>query len=730
MNAEIVLSGLKGKRTVAANDFYLGLFETDIMPDEMIIGINYPCLKTNQYIVFDEVCRRHGDYAMAGLIARVELENNNIKFFKLEEVSELTISDFDSNGKPDIIAADQGCCDWPTKPYSVLMNIDENSSVSVFSESFTNPPLAIQGDVHNSITPLNMSIDIDQDGRDELVTGYANNWGEYDGGIGLFSIEADNFSDTTLLSLQGEDQNNNGTGYKGKAPLFWSKMDQSGRDGYRGMAHTYVNPDGDGDTDHLIAINMSGSGLARSALYAIESKSSGAIQGFYLNSFADKSILDMQIFGEDSSKYIVMLSYTTDGDYWSDAFRTREISFLKMEISKSGDFFQNLKKASENLTTLLPVNYKSQTYSAIAYSDFALEGMPITNSFAIADINNDGLNDIVGVGSNTSDTWNGQAILNFYLQNANGGLDQYISQVATEAKGFSFISSINLIDINADQKVDVVISGRTRQSDNGNTIGFINNTSMTTGGALAVPTDLMGQNNGYKVELKWSDTNTGKIGYAAQVGTDDNFNLSRGNLNASGYPLFPDRFESFQKSKRQVFDAYDLADSYYFKVKAIDQFGNTSAFSAIQTVSTTEPFKKMDQAIPGIANGNVAWGDYDRDGDLDLALMGTSQGYQTILYRNDSGVFVDSNNELARQSEGDLGWVDFDNDGYLDLVVTGKDLQAATVLNIYKNNGVGSLIKVDNGTPIDGVTDATLAFGDSDADGDIDMVLALSLIHI
>ena len=652
------------------------------------------------------------------------LDNNNSKSFTLDNESSIVISDFDSNGQPDIIV-DNHSHDWPSTPFSTLMNIDENSSVSVFSESFNKLSLGIRGGRHGSgITASNIAIDIDQDGRDELVTGYANNWGEYDGGIGLFSIESKNLNDTTILWLRGEDSNENGVEYKGAGPLFWSKMDASGRSEYRGMAHTYLNPDGDGDTDHLIAINMNGSGLARSALYGVESKSSGAVQGYYLNSFADKSILDMQIFGEDSSKYSVLVSYTTDSDYWSDAFRTREISFLKMEISKSGDFFQNLKKASENVTMLIPVNYKSQTNSAIAYSDFALEGMPITNSFAIADVNNDGLNDIVGVGSNTSDTWNGQAILNFYLQNANGGLDQYISQVATEAKGFSFISSINLIDINADQKVDVVISGRTRQSDNGNTIGFINNTSMTVGGALTAPTELIGQNNGYKVELKWSDTNTGKIGYAAQVGIDDNFNLSRGNLNASGYPLFPDRFESFQKSKRQVFDAYDLADSYYFKVKAIDQFGNTSAFSAIQTVSITEPFKKMDQAIPGIANGNVAWGDYDRDGDLDLALMGTSQGYQTILYRNDSGVFVNSNNELERQSEGDLGWVDFDNDGYLDLVVTGKDLEAATVLNIYKNNGAGSLVKIDNGTPIDGVTDATLAFGDSDADGDIDMVLA------
>ena len=600
------------------------------------------------------------------------------------------------------------------------MNIDENSSAEVFSESFTSVSTAIRWHRGAGITPYNKAIDIDQDGKDEFITGLTLD------GIALFSLELENFNDSTILWRGFVDRNEGPIQYKGKFPLFSSKMDKSGRGGgYRGMAHTYLNPDIDGDTDHLIAINMDGSGLARSALYVVESKNSGAVQEYYLNSFADKSILDMQIFGEDASKYTVILSYTEGKNNYSGAAGTQEISFIKMEISKSEEFFQELKKGMENVTTLMPINYKSQTNSAITYSDFALEGMPITNSFAIADVNNDGLNDIVGVGSNTSDTWNGQAILNFYLQNANGGLDQYISQVATEAKGFSFISSINLIDINADQKVDVVISGRTRQSDNGNTIGFINNTEMTVGGALAVPTDLIGQNNGYKVELKWSDTNSDKIGYAAQVGTAaDNFNLSRGNLNASGYPLFPDRFESFQKSKRQVFDAYDLADSYYFKVKAIDQYGNTSAFSAIETVSITEPFKKMDQGIPGIANGNVAWGDYDRDGDLDLALMGTSQGYQTILYRNDSGVFVDSNNELERQSEGDLGWVDFDNDGYLDLVVTGKDLEAATVLNIYKNNGAGSLVKIDNGTPIDGVTDATLAFGDSDADGDIDMVLA------
>ena len=78
-NAKIILSGLNGNRSVDANDFYLGLFETDIQPDEILVGINYPLLKSNEKIVFEEVCRRHGDYAMAGLIAKVKINQSVIQ---------------------------------------------------------------------------------------------------------------------------------------------------------------------------------------------------------------------------------------------------------------------------------------------------------------------------------------------------------------------------------------------------------------------------------------------------------------------------------------------------------------------------------------------------------------------------------------------------------------------------------------------------------------------------
>ena len=83
LNAEITLVGLKGTRTVFANDFYYGLFETEIKDDEILTNIKYPLLKSNQKIIFDEICRRHGDYAMAGLVANVEMLNSKINNLKL-----------------------------------------------------------------------------------------------------------------------------------------------------------------------------------------------------------------------------------------------------------------------------------------------------------------------------------------------------------------------------------------------------------------------------------------------------------------------------------------------------------------------------------------------------------------------------------------------------------------------------------------------------------------------
>ena len=93
-NAEIILSGQNGDRSINANDFYLGLFETAINQDEIVVGIKYPLLKQGQVILFDEVCRRHGDYAMAGLISNIILSSN--------KVNDLKLVFFATGDKPDV----------------------------------------------------------------------------------------------------------------------------------------------------------------------------------------------------------------------------------------------------------------------------------------------------------------------------------------------------------------------------------------------------------------------------------------------------------------------------------------------------------------------------------------------------------------------------------------------------------------------------------------------------
>jgi carbon-monoxide dehydrogenase medium subunit len=93
-NAEILVSGQNGDRSIKAKDFYLGLFDTAINQDEIVIGIKYPLLKQEQVILFDEVCRRHGDYAMAGLIANVNKDGG--------KVNDLNLVYFATGDKPDI----------------------------------------------------------------------------------------------------------------------------------------------------------------------------------------------------------------------------------------------------------------------------------------------------------------------------------------------------------------------------------------------------------------------------------------------------------------------------------------------------------------------------------------------------------------------------------------------------------------------------------------------------
>ena len=119
-----------------------------------------------------------------------------------------------------------------------------------------------------------------------------------------------------------------------------------------------------------------------------------------------------------------------------------------------------------------------------------------------------------------------------------------------------------------------------------------------------------------------------------------------------------------------------LINSAYTRLYAND---GTGAFTLNSSASFT-----------GIKNASVAWGDYDNDGYIDLAISGVSGNgstYYTKVYRNNTdGTFTDSASGLAGSNEGMAAWGDFDLDKRLDLAVVGRN--AFGYLGaIYQNTG-------------------------------------------
>ena len=134
-------------------------------------------------------------------------------------------------------------------------------------------------------------------------------------------------------------------------------------------------------------------------------------------------------------------------------------------------------------------------------------------------------------------------------------------------------------------------------------------------------------------------------------------------------------------------------------------------------------YTDIGAAVADVSSSALAWADYDQDGDLDLALAGDSlSGRVSIIYRNDGGgTFTDIGAALTRVSGAYLAWGDYDNDGDLDLIVAGDDgVDVYTIL--YRNDGGG--VFTDTTARIVGLTSGSVAWGDYDADGDLDLALA------
>lgn len=74
LDAHLDVRSVRGTRTIAAADFFVGLFATALEADEIVTAITVPPRPAGEGWAFEEVARRHGDFALAGVATVVTLD--------------------------------------------------------------------------------------------------------------------------------------------------------------------------------------------------------------------------------------------------------------------------------------------------------------------------------------------------------------------------------------------------------------------------------------------------------------------------------------------------------------------------------------------------------------------------------------------------------------------------------------------------------------------------------
>lgn len=83
LDARMEITDAEGARLVAADDYFIDLYETAIEPGEILTAVRCPVARPTQHFAFDELARRRGDYALTGIAINAEGGRDQIEAIRI-----------------------------------------------------------------------------------------------------------------------------------------------------------------------------------------------------------------------------------------------------------------------------------------------------------------------------------------------------------------------------------------------------------------------------------------------------------------------------------------------------------------------------------------------------------------------------------------------------------------------------------------------------------------------
>jgi hypothetical protein len=355
--------------------------------------------------------------------------------------------------------------------------------------------------------------------------------------------------------------------------------------------------------------------------------------------------------------------------------------------------------------------------------------------FDVADVNGDGFPDIAQFANSGA--------IQIYLNNQLDGfknVSQFENPFYRDGQGNNYPYNFRLLDLNNDGYKDLVWNENASSQNTYYTARILRALIQTpiksiTTPTLAAPKNLVAVNNGYEIKLKWdrvlNQASNSINTYNVKIDTTATFKNAKLNTfhnyraSNSRVPIVLDgmKFGSYVDSVTFTDNALSSTKPYTLALQTVNPDGYVSAETQITFTPKDVLTKSLSNVLPGLSNARLAWGDYNNDGLMDLAVMGRKEDGTsfTAVYQNKAGTLTDLGLTNLPLLNGDLKWADINNDGWLDLLAVGQYSASKNKVQLFTNRK--SFFEITEPSSIPALRNSAITFGDHDANGTIDLVM-------